>query len=245
MLPRKKWTRSDVPLFHKNPNHCALTFNEELHGIVGTDRVIRAFKPFSSSGRGNGQKDSLPTICKKFYRRDGLHPNEVGSQLLGALISQSVFKALKEGKSPSSNQQRLPLCVENEPEAIGSAIFVRPTPSQSKSALPQMIFRDTYVPPPPMEDPHHFPHLSPLVDEVETNSRPEDVDSFPLVLSGYSEAVKREVIVPNAHVQEQKPLHRVRHTRTCKYNLINYILSRAKTPFLSNKPKLKKCISFP
>ena len=223
MLPRKRWTRSDVPLFHKNPNHCALIFNEELHGIVGTDRVIRAFKPFSSSGCGNGQKDSLPTICKKFYRRDGLHPNEVGSQLLGALISQSVFKALKEGKNPSSHLQRLPLTVEIEPGAIGSAIPVRRNYSQSKSALPQMIFRDTNVPPPPMDDPYHYPHLSPLVDGDETNSRPVCVRSFPFVLFGYSEAVKREVNVPTA-LPEQQPLHRIRRKRTCKCNLINYIL---------------------
>ena len=185
--------------------------------------MIRVFNQFSSSGRGDGQKDSLPTICKKFYRRDGLHPNETGSQLLGALISQSVFKALKEGKTPSSNLLRSPVCVENKPEGIGSAISVRRTYSQSKSALPQMIFRDTYSPPPPLEDPHHYPHLSPLVNELETNSRPEDVSSFPLVLSGYSEAVKREVIVSTA-LPVQQPLHRVRHTRTCKCTLINCIL---------------------
>ena len=185
--------------------------------------MIRVFNQFSSSGRGDGQKDSLPTICKKFYRRDGLHPNETGAQLLGALISQSVFKALKEGKTPSSNLLRSPVCVENEPEGIGSAISLRRTYTQSKSALPQMMFRDTYIPPPPLEDPHHFPHLSPLVDEVETNSRPEYVDSFPRVLSGYSEAVKREVIVPTA-LSEQQPLHGIRLKRTCKCTLNNSIL---------------------
>ena len=216
MLPRKKWTRTDVPLFHKNPNHCAIIFNEELHGIVGSNRVIRVFNQFSSSGRGDGQKDSLPTICKKFYRRDGLHPNEIGSQLLGALISQSVFNALKKVKSTPLNPQRFPVCGEDEPKANGSAFSEdHRTHSQSKSALPRMIYRETYVPPPPMEDPHHYPHLSPLVDEVETNSRPEDVSSFPLVLSGYSEAVKREVIVSTA-LPAQQPLHRVRPTRTCK-----------------------------
>ena len=209
MLPRKKWTRSDVPLFHKNPNHCAIIFNEELHGIVGSNRVIRVFNQFSSGGRGDGQKDSLPTICKKFYRRDGLHPNETGAKLLGALISQSVFNALKKVKSTPSNPQRFPVGGEDETKANGSAFSkVHRTHSQSKSALPRMIFRETYVPPPPLEDPQHFPHL-------ETNSRPEDVSSFPLVLSGYSEAVKREVIAPTA-LPEQQPLHRVRQTRTCK-----------------------------
>ena len=178
--------------------------------------MIRVFNQFSSSGRCVGQKDSLPTICKKFYRRDGLHPNEIGSQLLGALISQSVFNALKKVKSTPSNPQRFLVCGEDGPKATGSAISeVHRTHSQSKSALPRMIFRENYDPPPPLEDHHHYPHLSPQVDEVETNSRSKDVDSFPLVLSGYSEAVKREVIAPTA-LPVKQPLHRVRHTRTCK-----------------------------
>ena len=190
-----------------------MTFNEELHVTVGTHRVIPAFNQFSSSGRGNSHKDSLPTICRKFYMKDGLHPNETGSQLLGALISQSVFKTLKEVNSP----KRLPASRERRPEECASSVqseepAVSPARlTQSKSALPQMIFRSSYVPPPPMEDPHHFPLLSPLVDGAGTRS--------PCVLTGFSEAIKREVTISTPPT-EQQPLPEIRHNRTCKLNVI-------------------------
>ena len=206
VLPRRRWTR-DVPLFHVNPNHCAMTFNEELHGIVGNHRVIRVFNQFSSNGRGNSHKDSLPTICRKFFMRDGLHPNDTGSQLLGALISQSVFKTLKEVNSP----QRLPASRERRQEECASVVqseepAVSPVRlTQSKSELPQMIFRNSCVPPPPMEDPHHFPLLSPLVDGAENRS--------PCVLTGFSEAIKREVTISTPPTKQQPE---IRHKRTCK-----------------------------
>ena len=218
-------------MYHKNPNHCAMTFNEELHEILGTHRVIRVFNQFSSRTRINSNKDSLPTICKKFYRGDGLHLNVTGSQLLGALISQSIFKALKDVKNPFSKPQRLPVCKKNKAEANGLGRSVGH--SQSKSTLPQMIFRDTYVPPPPIEDNHHFPHLPPREDGTNACSGPEyeEFHRSPFVLKGYNEAVKREVKTSTALPEQQL---RIRHTRTiCKSHLI--IFKNFFLPFRQSK----------
>ena len=87
-----------MPLFHKNPNLCASVFNDELHAAFGKNRVIPLFKHFTANGRlwHGGLGGSSPTICQKFYNRDGLHFNMTGSKLLGALISQFIFKGLQE-----------------------------------------------------------------------------------------------------------------------------------------------------
>ena len=100
VLPRRAWTRK-VPLFHKEPNHCTILFNEELHEAIGTARVVKTFNHFSSTMKKNGT--SSRTICEKFYKTDGLHPNRTGSKLLGALISKCVYKALKSGKADTPN----------------------------------------------------------------------------------------------------------------------------------------------
>ena len=101
VLPRGRWTR-DVPLFPKDPNLCASNFNEELLACVGPERLIETFRHFSSSSRNKNNGAAQATSCKKFYRGYGLHPNYAGSQLLGALISQSVSRALECERSQTS-----------------------------------------------------------------------------------------------------------------------------------------------
>ena len=42
VLPRARWTRTDVELFHLSPNKCASVFNEQLHVVLGNRiRLIR------------------------------------------------------------------------------------------------------------------------------------------------------------------------------------------------------------
>ena len=166
VLPRKAWTR-DVPLFHKDPNHCATTFNEELHANLGTRRVVKVFTHFSSGGRRSG---SLPTICGKFYKRDGLHPNATGTKLLGALICRSVISTLGGRKTP----QEKPM---EEVKPPVSEIH------QPESTSPHIVFRDTCAPPPPSDDHQQFPSLPRQVVE--------GVSSSPVLLTGYSKAVLR------------------------------------------------------
>ena len=200
MLPRKAWTR-DVPLFNKDPNHCATTFNEELHAVVGTQRVIRVFKHFSSGGKRLG---ALHTICGKFYKKDGLHPNVTGSKLLGALLSRSVVNTLKERKPPQE-------------KFVGAAKPPVSDIHQPKSSSPHIEFRDTRAPPPPADDLHNFPSL-PRARQVVGG-----VGDSIVMLAGYSEAVLR---VKESNVNEPTvPLLREKTTCECMIGVIKFRFS--------------------
>ena len=210
VLPRRAWTRK-VPLFLKDPNQCTILFNEELHEAIGTAHVVKTFSHFSSTMKKNGR--SSRTICEKFYKTDGLHPNRTGSKLLGALISKCVYKALKSGKANTPN-----VLSEVVPAALQSGVGNRsktetvPEIHQPRSTLPRMVIRNTFTPPPPMDDLQHYPSLPrPLEARGECERGVWGTDG---VLLGYSEAVTRVVIkktTPPPKVRDQRP--------TCKYIL--------------------------
>ena len=206
MLPRKRWTRK-VPLFLKDPNHCTVIFNEELNETLGKNRVVKVFNHFSSSIKRNGV--SLSTICPKFFRDDGLHPNKTGSKLLGALISKCLYKALKSGKP--DNQVQPEVVLERSDGASYSKKQVFSDIHQPKGTHPRMIVRDTHTPPPQMDDLDHFPCLTKISQPHEAGGKRErGVSGTVGVLTGYNEAVKRVVI------KNTTPPPKVREKRTCK-----------------------------
>ena len=160
VLPRRAWTRK-VPLFLKDPNQCTILFNEELHEAIGTARVVKTFNHFSSTIKKNGT--SSRTICEKFYKTDGLHPNRTGSKLLGALISKCVYKALKNRKADTPNvlSEVVPAALRSGVENRSKAQTV-PEIHQPRSTLPRMVIRNTFTPPPPIDDLEHYPSLPKL-----------------------------------------------------------------------------------
>ena len=204
VLPRRAWTRK-VPLFLKDPNQCTIVFNEELHETVGTARVVKTFSHFSSSVKKNGT--SSRTICEKFYKTDGLHPNRTGSKLLGALISKCVYKAMKSGKAETLNvlSEAVPVPVRSVVENRSKAQTISEI-HQPKSTLPRMIIRNSITPPPPMDDIDQYPPLPNQPQQLERG-----VSGTDGVLFGYNEAVKKVV------VKKTTPPPKVRENRTCKY----------------------------
>ena len=205
VLPRRAWTRK-VPLFLKDPNHCTIVFNEELHETIGTARVIKTFSHFSSSVKKNGT--SSRTICEKFYKTDGLHLNRTGSKLLGALISKFVYKALKCGKadSPYVLSEVVPAPVRS---GVGNRSKSQTVPEihQPRSTLPRMVIKHT-TPPPPMDDIDQYPPLPRQSPQLERGVSGTGGD-----LLGYNEAVKKVVI------KKTTPLPKVKEKRTCKYTV--------------------------
>ena len=208
VLPRRRWTRQ-VPLFAKDPNDCTLVFNEELHETIGTARVVKTFSHFSASTKKNGT--SSPTICEKFYKTDGLHPNRTGSKLLGALISKCVYKALKRVKADTSNALS-----EVVPVPIRSVVANRSKAQtiseihQPISTLPRMIIRNRITPPPPMDDMDQYP---PLPKQPQQLGRGVSGTDGVLMPMGYDEAVKKVVI------KKTTPPPKTREKRTCKYSV--------------------------
>ena len=184
-----------MPLFHKNPNLCASVFNDELHAAFGKNRVIPLFKHFTANGRlwHGGLGGSSPTICQKFYNRDGLHFNMTGSKLLGALISQFIFKGLQE--NPTKKKLALAKPAGSPTSSMGPVHVPRPN----------FVFNRASSPPPSIADLNHFP---PLLVSEEVGSVEQ------AVLTGYNDAVSRVV--------EQLPLqHREKKDscrRKCKSN---------------------------
>ena len=209
VLPRRAWTRK-VPLFLKDPNHCTKVFNEELHETIGTARVVKTFNQFGSSMKKNGK--SSTTICEKFYKTDGLHPNRTGSKLLGALISKCVYKALKSGKAETPNVANV--LSEVVPVPVRSVVANRSKAQtiseihQPKNTLPRMIMRNSITPPPPIEDTDQYPPLPKQSPQLERGVTVSGTDG---VLLGYNEAVKKVVI------KNTTPLPQVKEKRTCKY----------------------------
>ena len=205
VLPRRAWTRK-VPLFLKDPNHCTRVFNEELHENIGTAGVVKTFSHFSSSVKKNGTPSR--TICEKFYKTDGLHPNRTGSKLLGALISKCVYKALKSGKANTPNvlPEAVPAALRS---GVGNHSKAQTVPDihQPRSTLPRMVIRNTFTPPPPMDDLEHYPSLT----EQSGGKSECGVSGTDSLLTGYDEAVKKVV------VRKATPPPRVREKRTCKY----------------------------
>ena len=208
MLPRRRWTRK-VPLSLKDPNHCTLVFNEELHETIGSDRVVKVFNHFSSSIKRNGV--SLSTICSKFFKDDGLHPNKTGSKLLGALLSKCLCKALKSGKFDSQKVLPTEVVLERSDGAIYSKKQAVSDIHQPKGAHPRMVIRGTYTPPPQMDDLNHFPCLPKKTQPHEAGGKIErGVSGTGAVLLGYDEAVKKVV------TKKTTPPPKVREKRTCK-----------------------------
>ena len=144
-------------MFSKDPNLCASNFNEELLACVGPERLVETFRHFSRSSQNKNNGAAAATICKKFYRGDGLHPNQTGSQLLGALISRSVCRALECERSqtsaspPRTVRSQKDVTVEKECSGVPEI----PPPASP----PRMIFIDAHAPPPPMDDIFLFPVL--------------------------------------------------------------------------------------
>ena len=209
VLPRRAWTRK-VPLFLKDPNQCTMVFNDELHEAIGTTRVVKTFNHFSSTIKKNGT--SSRTICEKFYRTDGLHLNRTGSKLLGALISKCVYKALKSGKADTPNvPSEVVRAALRSGVGIGNRSQAQTVPEihQPRSTLPRMVIRNTFTPPPPMDDLEHYPSLP----EQSGGKSECGVSGTDSVLTGYDEAVKKVV------VRKATPPPEVREKRTCKYIL--------------------------
>ena len=171
-------------MFSKDPNLCASNFNEELLACVGPERLVETFRHFSRSSQNKNNGAAAATICKKFYRGDGLHPNQTGSQLLGALISRSVCRALECERSrtsaspPRTVRSKKDVTVEN----VCSGLPVIPPPALP----PRMIFIDAHAPPPPMDDIYHFPALPTNEVKAGNGYRRKNLTE----LAGYSKAVK-------------------------------------------------------
>ena len=169
-------------MFSKNPNLCASNFNEELLACVGPERLIETFRHFSSTSRNKNNGAAQATICKKFYRGDGLHPNHTGSKLLGALVSRSVCRALECERSQTSASP--PRTVRSQKdvsvEKVCSGVPEIPPPASP----PRIMFVDAQAPPPPMDDIFHFPALH-------NNQRREIIKNH-TNLTGYSEAVRSQ-----------------------------------------------------
>ena len=168
--------------------------------------MVKVFNHFSSSTKRNGV--SLSTICSKFFRDDGLHPNKTGSKLLGALISKCIYKALKSEKTDS--RMVLPeVVVERSDCAIYSNKQTISDIHQPKSTLPRLIIRD--APPPQIDDLNHFPCLPNKSQPHEAGGNCErGVNGTDGVLLGYNEAVKKVVI------RKTTPPPKVREKRTCE-----------------------------
>ena len=187
VLPRRRWTR-DVPLFSKDPNLCTRTFNEELLALLGSESLIETFQQFSSNSRKDLTARDIngsvqPTICRKFFYGDGLHPNQTGSKLLGALISRSVCRALECERSQTSASP--PRTVRSQfkdvtVKKVCSGVPAIPPPASP----PRMIFVDAQAPPPHMDDIFHFPALP-------DNQHSEGCKNH-TGLTGYSEAVRSQ-----------------------------------------------------
>ena len=190
-----------MPLFHKEPNLCASIFNEELHATIGNHRVIRLFKHFTATGRlwHGGLGGASPTICSKFYVRDGLHFNMTGSKLLGALMSQVIFKD-KETR-PSHN---VPMCEKPEASIRSSTSALIQEPAYVPR--PHIVFSDT-SPPPPSTDLHQYPPL-PGSERVGLAEH--------AVLTGYSDAASKVPLIS----QENKK--RTSCNRKCKFLVLTY-----------------------
>ena len=219
VLPRRAWTRK-VPLFLKDPNQCTIVFNDELHEAIGTARVVKTFNHFSSTIKKNGT--SSRTICEKFYKTDGLHPNRTGSKLLGALISKCVYKALKSGKADTPNvlSEVVPAALQSG-VGIGNRSQAQTVPEihQPRSTLPRMVIRNTFTPPPPIDDLEHYPSLPQPLEAGGECER--GVWGTGGVLAGYNEAVKRVVIKKTT-----PPPKVIREKRTCKYIYFVKLLCR-------------------
>ena len=80
MLPRKRWTRQVEVNAH--PNQCAASFNELLHALIRRAHIVPLYEDFIGTGdRCNG----------RLYKKDGLHPNKMGQQLLATLIKMEIY----------------------------------------------------------------------------------------------------------------------------------------------------------
>ena len=79
VLPRKNWTRDDVPTT-LHPNVHAQEFNRVLNEEF-PGRVVELYQYFV--GR-NGQ------VLSKLYKEDGLHPDKNGGRFLKGLIRRHV-----------------------------------------------------------------------------------------------------------------------------------------------------------
>ena len=186
-----------MPLFHKEPNLCASIFNEELHASIGNHRVIRLFKHFTATGRlwHGGLGGASPAICTKFYVSDGLHFNMTGSKLLGALMSQFIFK--DKEKKPSQN---VPVC-EKPTASIrppASALIEEP----AYVTRPRIVFSDTSLPP-PSTDLNQYPPLP-------GSERVGLAVAEHALLTGYSDAASK-VPLP------QEIVKRTSCNRKCKF----------------------------
>ena len=192
-----------MPLFHKEPNLCASIFNEELHASIGNHRVIRLFKHFTATGRlwHGGLGGASPAICTKFYVSDGLHFNMTGSKLLGALISQFIFKD-KEARST----QNVPYMCEKPTASIRSSASAL---IQETAYVPQphIVFSDT-SPPPPSTDLNQYPPL-PGSERVGFAEH--------ALLTGYSDAASK---VPLSQKNEK----RTSCNRKCKFLVLIFYL---------------------
>ena len=155
--------------------------------------MIETFRHFSSSSRNKSNGAVKPTICRKFFRSDELHPNHTGAKLLGALISRSVCRALECERSQTSASP--PRTVR--PHTVVSVETAQPSvPDTPRSTVtpPRILFVDAHAPPPPLDDMQHFPLLP--GNKVESGSGHPQRESFnlsTLELTGYNEAVKNIV----------------------------------------------------
>ena len=86
MLPRKAWTRTDVPS-HKHPNDHALQYNKFLHREY-PGRVIRLYNNFVS-GRGE--------VLTHLYKKDGLHPAPKSSYIFRHAIMGHLTRRADPG----------------------------------------------------------------------------------------------------------------------------------------------------
>ena len=213
MTPRRNWTRN-VPLFNKNPNDCATVFNEELHAALGTSRVVRLFNHFASSRKDwhGGLGGTSPTICPKFYGNDGLHFNSTGSKLLGALVSRSVFKAMR--KEPTQIAET-PYIMQDLDRPTASGVNLEP----SHNSRPRILFADISSPPPPVSDHHHYPPLPTPVHRVTCNEG--SAESALNVLTGFSDAVTKEVKKFTKTEEKKNPIKCKRKSKCTFLSLSN------------------------
>ena len=152
--------------------------------------MIETFRHFSSNSRNKSNGAIKPTICRKFFRRDELHPNHTGAKLLGALISRSVCSALECERSQTSASPPRTI----RPHTVVNVETVQPSvPETPRSSPPRILFVDAHAPPPPLDDMQHFPLLP--GNEVKAGSGHPQRESCNLsnsteLQTGYSEAVK-------------------------------------------------------
>ena len=151
--------------------------------------MIETFRHFSGNSRNKSNGAVKPTICRKFFRSDELHPNHTGAKLLGALISRSVCCALEceRSQTPASPPRTI------RPHTVVSVETVQPSvPETPRSTSSRILFVDAHAPPPPLDDMQHFPLLQ--GNEVKAGSGHPQRESCNLVSTelqtGYSEAVK-------------------------------------------------------